>query len=98
MKLKQLESHLSEVDIFKTPKISLEQYPTSAHIASRMIYTAEQTYDDIGSATVVDLGTYAAMTWLEWPSRPCEADLSTEQAHHPCRHRRHQSPRQRGSL
>ncbi len=61
MKLKQLESHLSEVDIFETPKISLEQYPTSAHIASRMIYTAEQTYDDIGSATVVDLGTGTGM-------------------------------------
>jgi rRNA N6-adenosine-methyltransferase METTL5 len=61
MKLKQLESHLSEVDIFETPKIRLEQYPTSAHIASRMLYTAKHSYDDIGSATVVDLGTGTGM-------------------------------------
>ena len=83
MKLKQLESHLSEVDIFKTPKISLEQYPTSAHIASRMIYTAEQTYDDIGSATVVDLGTGTGAIALalanEKPGwRVCGADVNID--------------------
>jgi predicted RNA methylase len=61
MKLKHLESLLSEVDIFETPKITLEQYPTSAHIASRMLYTAEHTYSDIGSAAVVDLGTGTGM-------------------------------------
>lgn len=61
MRLKQLESCLSEVDIFDAPKIRLEQYPTSAHIASRMLYTAQHSYDDIGSATVVDLGTGTGM-------------------------------------
>ncbi len=61
MRLKQLESCLSGVDIFDAPKIRLEQYPTSAHIASRMLYTAQHSYDDIGSATVVDLGTGTGM-------------------------------------
>lgn len=33
MKLKELESCLQEVDAFEEPKILLEQYPTSPHIA-----------------------------------------------------------------
>uniref|UniRef100_A0A672YKD5 Methyltransferase like 5 n=1 Tax=Sphaeramia orbicularis TaxID=375764 RepID=A0A672YKD5_9TELE len=33
MKLKELESCLQQVDTFETPKILLEQYPTSPHIA-----------------------------------------------------------------
>ena len=33
LKLKQLQSCLQDVDVFDTPKIMLEQYPTSAHIA-----------------------------------------------------------------
>ncbi len=32
MKLRQLESALSEVDVFDNPKVDLEQVPTSAHI------------------------------------------------------------------
>ena len=59
--LKQLESHLSDVEVFERPKIELEQYPTSAHIASRMLFTAEHTYGDIASRTVVDLGTGTGM-------------------------------------
>ena len=41
MKLKELESFLSQCEHFKTPKIALEQYATSAHIAARMIYAAQ---------------------------------------------------------
>ncbi|KAJ0818212.1 hypothetical protein HanPI659440_Chr00c03g0710171 [Helianthus annuus] len=39
MKLKQLESLLGNLQQFQNPKIELEQYPTGAHIASRMLYT-----------------------------------------------------------
>ena len=33
MRLKELESNLQDVVVFEEPKILLEQYPTSAHIA-----------------------------------------------------------------
>jgi len=33
MKLKELESHLQDVEIFKEPKVHLEQYPTTPHLA-----------------------------------------------------------------
>ena len=62
MKLKQLESNhfnlveLSQVSIFKNPKIEFEQYPTTAHLASQMLYTADTVYEDIEDATLVDLG------------------------------------------
>lgn len=61
MKLKQLESHLSDVEVFERPKIEFEQYPTSAHIASRMLFTAENTFSDISGKSVVDLGTGTGM-------------------------------------
>ncbi|KAL6597250.1 methyltransferase like 5 [Neocallimastix sp. 'constans'] len=56
IKLKQLESLLQDVDVFEKPKIQFEQYPTSAHIASRMLYTAQSMYDDIEDKIVADLG------------------------------------------
>ncbi|ORX50741.1 methyltransferase like 5 [Piromyces finnis] len=56
IKLKQLESLLQDVDVFEKPKIQFEQYPTSAHIASRMLYTAQSMYDDIEDKVVADLG------------------------------------------
>lgn len=33
MRLKELESNLQDVVVFEEPKILLEQYPTTAHIA-----------------------------------------------------------------
>lgn len=36
MKLKELESCLQQVDVFDEPKILLEQYPTSPHIAGEV--------------------------------------------------------------
>ncbi|CAN6456581.1 unnamed protein product [Victoria cruziana] len=56
MKLKQLESHLGNLEQFTEPKIDLEQYATRPHIASRMIYTAENTFGDITSKVVADFG------------------------------------------
>ncbi|KAJ3384090.1 Methyltransferase-like protein 5 [Lobulomyces angularis] len=69
MKLKQLESLLQEVSTFKNPKAYLdlkftdlikifneEQYPTSPHIAARLLYTAENQFGDISDSIICDLG------------------------------------------
>ena len=56
MKLKQLEIALSDVDSFDDPKIELEQFPTSAHLAARMIYVACNTYNDIEGKIIGDFG------------------------------------------
>ncbi|KAJ2340927.1 hypothetical protein IWW50_006594, partial [Coemansia erecta] len=61
MKLKQLEGYLGEVAAFKSPKVQLEQYPTTAHLAARVLYTAETTYGDIEGKAVVDLGCGCGM-------------------------------------
>ena len=61
MKLKQLESHLQSVNPFKSPKIEFEQYPTSAHIASHMMFTAQEQFNDLESKTVIDLGVGCGM-------------------------------------
>lgn len=44
------------MDGFEKPKITLEQYPTSAHIASHMLYTAQTQYGDIENCAVADFG------------------------------------------
>lgn len=56
MKLKQLESLLGNLDQFAAPKIELEQYPTGPHIASRMLYTAENSFGDVSDKVVADFG------------------------------------------
>ncbi|KAF3622967.1 Methyltransferase-like protein 5 [Capsicum annuum] len=56
MKLKQLESLLGSLQQFSNPKIELEQYPTGPHIASRMLYTAENSFEDVNSKVVADFG------------------------------------------
>ena len=61
MKLKQLESHLSQVDAFRKPKIQFEQYPTSAHIASHMLFSAQDQFEDIESHSILDLGVGCGM-------------------------------------
>lgn len=55
MKLHQLEMILEDLNIFDKPKIQLEQYPTSSHLASCIIYTAYQE-GNIEDKTVCDLG------------------------------------------
>ena len=57
MKLRQLESLLQPVEAFDKPKLELEQYPTSAHLASLMLFTAESSFGDIQDRRVIDLGT-----------------------------------------
>ncbi|KAA8588159.1 hypothetical protein FQN60_001353, partial [Etheostoma spectabile] len=56
MKLKELESWLQQVDAFEEPKILLEQYPTSPHISACMLYTIQNTFNDIEGKLVADLG------------------------------------------
>ncbi|XP_042481299.1 rRNA N6-adenosine-methyltransferase METTL5 isoform X2 [Macadamia integrifolia] len=56
MKLKQLEGYLGNLEQFPNPKIELEQYPTGPHIASRMVFTAENSFGDIGGKVVADYG------------------------------------------
>jgi len=56
IKLKELESHLQEVEEFENPKILLEQYPTRPHIAACMLHTMAASFDDIENRTIADLG------------------------------------------
>ncbi|CAN8230121.1 unnamed protein product [Cochlearia groenlandica] len=56
MKLKQLEGYLGNLEQFSNPKVDLEQYPTGSHIASRMLFTAENSYGDITDKVVADFG------------------------------------------
>jgi len=44
-----------------TPKREFEQYVTSAHLAARMIYTAESSFGDIDEKDVLDLGCGCAI-------------------------------------
>ena len=53
MKLKQLESLLQQLDSFPDPKIHLEQYQTSALLASRILLDVQE---DLKDKTVLDLG------------------------------------------
>ena len=55
MKLLQLEALLETVDTFPAPKVALEQYPTSPHLAARVVHTAAGL-GDIEDRVVVDLG------------------------------------------
>ncbi|KAJ2719703.1 hypothetical protein GGI07_005059 [Coemansia sp. Benny D115] len=61
MKLKQLEGYLGDVAAFRDPKVQLEQYPTTAHLASRILYTAESAFGDIDGKAVIDLGCGCGM-------------------------------------
>ncbi|XP_020575312.1 methyltransferase-like protein 5 isoform X3 [Phalaenopsis equestris] len=56
MKLKQLEGILGSIQQFSNPKLDLEQYPTGPHIASRLLYTAENTFGDVNGKVVADFG------------------------------------------
>ncbi|XP_059167827.1 rRNA N6-adenosine-methyltransferase METTL5-like [Physella acuta] len=56
MKRKELESYLQDVDVFDNPKIKLEQYPTTPHIAACMLHTISATYDDLAGKTIAYLG------------------------------------------
>lgn len=56
LRMKDLEQYLQQLDIFEKPKVMLEQYPTSAHIASHLLYTAQSQFGDIENCSIADLG------------------------------------------
>ncbi|KAJ8613666.1 hypothetical protein CTAYLR_003156 [Chrysophaeum taylorii] len=58
MKLWEMEALLSGLEGFDNPKIDLEQYPTSAHLASRVVDAAREDIEDL---EVVDLGCGTGM-------------------------------------
>ena len=62
MKQKHLESALSRIQPrFEEPKLALEQYPTSAHIAAAMLHMIENMYGDVEGKVVCDLGVGTGM-------------------------------------
>ncbi|XP_002125257.2 rRNA N(6)-adenosine-methyltransferase METTL5-like [Ciona intestinalis] len=56
MKLRQLEIALEDVEPFQEPKIQLEQYVTTPHLAACLLHTAETQFGDICGKNVCDLG------------------------------------------
>jgi predicted RNA methylase len=38
MKLKHLEAALQDMEVFEQPKVHLEQYPTTPHLAACVLY------------------------------------------------------------
>nr|CAG4713646.1 unnamed protein product [Naegleria fowleri] len=65
MKLWELEAFLQEhIQNFEKPKIKLEQYITTPHLASHTLYTAQFSFDDIEGKEVLDLGIGTGMLGL----------------------------------
>ena len=56
MKLKELESYLQQVETFESPKVNLEQYATTPHIAAHMLYTIDRTFNDLNDKIIADFG------------------------------------------
>ena len=61
MKLWELQEELDAVLPFSKPKIQFEQYPTDSYLASQMMHTAHNTFDDIESQSILDLGCGCGM-------------------------------------
>lgn len=56
LKLKTLEQNLQQVEVFDKPKINLEQYATTPHIAACMLHAIQSYFGDIEGKMVADLG------------------------------------------
>jgi len=61
MKLKELESRLQTVKTFERPKLFLEQYITTSHLASQIVFNIDQLYDDLKEKNICDLGCGTGM-------------------------------------
>jgi len=61
MKLKELEARLQTVNTFEKPKIFLEQYITTAHLASQIVFNIDQLFDDLKEKRICDLGCGTGM-------------------------------------
>jgi predicted RNA methylase len=61
MKLKELESWLQQMETFAEPKLHYEQYITTPHLASQILFNIDQMYDDLHEKFVCDLGCGTGM-------------------------------------
>lgn len=61
MRMKDVEIALSDVEGFERPKVELEQYKTSAHIATVLAHTMETQFDDVAGNVICDLGCGSGM-------------------------------------
>ncbi|PNW80268.1 hypothetical protein CHLRE_08g384700v5 [Chlamydomonas reinhardtii] len=61
MKLKELHALMQDIAPFRRAKTELEQYPTGPHLASRLLFTVDNSYDEFAGRTVADLGCGTAM-------------------------------------
>jgi predicted RNA methylase len=71
MRVRRLESLLSDIAPFATPKQNLEQYPTNAELAAGVLHHATNAGDVGEGKTVVDLGVGCGM--LSIAAVLCEA-------------------------
>lgn len=55
-KINKLIAYLSDVKEWETPKVALEQYPTEADTAARMMWCIDKEYDEVNNYDVADLG------------------------------------------
>lgn len=56
MRLSTLEQCLQEAKTFEKPKVHLEQYPTTPHLAACMLHSIQSTFGDIEGKLIADLG------------------------------------------
>ncbi|EWM22042.1 methyltransferase-like protein 5 [Nannochloropsis gaditana] len=75
MKLRHLESFLSQVDGFEAPKWGLEQYLTPPHLAARVLHCVA-SYDDLEGCAVADLGCGTGMLLAGAALMDCDETLS----------------------
>ena len=61
MRLKELEGFLQQVETFEEPKLHLEQFITTPHLASQMLFDIANNYEDIEEKSVCDLGVGTGM-------------------------------------
>lgn len=61
MKLKELETHLQEVETFPEPKLHFEQYITTPHLASQIAFNIHNIYDDIVGKKICEFGIGTGM-------------------------------------
>lgn len=54
---KQIQHSPLTLIIKDEPKIQFEQYPTTPHLAARMLYTADTVYNDIEDKSIGDFGS-----------------------------------------
>ncbi|VDP80434.1 unnamed protein product [Echinostoma caproni] len=53
---KKLQSALQSVNNFSSPKIQLEQYPTSPHVATDILFNMQMMHGSLQGMSVADLG------------------------------------------